>query len=724
MLRRRPHSRISSEDQWRRCVHDGTALVDGAVQLPWTEASSSALEEFEPGLQVGGLDFDRRCRAYRTIPEDGRVERLPWADAERGAVDVFAAPPAAEHGDFRPHEGARTPSSDPRALAIDDDGRLFLAETGNRRVLVFDLLGRRLLRSIEFDAPPLDLASSGREVWALLGGAAPRVARFGARSAIVDEPLATDVTAPARIERDPRDGALLVLDRAGTADARIHAVGGTHRDLAVPFATDLTVRALDAHESELVVARGADEELPRFAVAADAIEQLPPLRARGYDGRGIAFGPDGRVAYVRAGVVRQALLARPRFATSGRVVTFRLDSGEFGARWGRLALEGCMPRGTSVRVHAIVADEPPAGAELAPSPPVNAAHVEIRRPDLTPPLLPAALEPPATEPGQALAVRDGDPFESFARVEADDPFRWYEAPVLADRGRYLWLVLELRGTSRRSPRVRAVTVERPGHDLLDRIPAVFSRDPFAADFLQRFLAPAEGELSTLYSHAAERHVLLDPRSAPEEMLPWLASFVGLTLDERLSAEQKRTLVSEATWLFRFRGTVDGLTRLLEIVAGAPVLVVEHFRLRGLGVGLVGDPDRPTSSSILGAGFRVGGGLDGASEGAEPGAGADAFAHRFTVVVRAPLTEHREAVVRHALEVHRPAHTLYELCSTSAGMRVGRGLHVGLTAILGETSGFDPLVLGQTLLGRHAVVGQPRLGTAPGGDRTGRDTHVG
>jgi hypothetical protein len=69
-----------------------------------------------------------------------------------------------------------------------------------------------------------------------------------------------------------------------------------------------------------------------------------------------------------------------------------------------------------------------------------------------------------------------------------------------------------------------------------------------------------------------------------------------------------------------------------------------------------------------------------------------------------------------LDVHRPAHTLFELCTVGSGMRVGYGLHVGLLSIIGRTGGWGQLRLGGRL-GRDAILGRPeagmRVGDAPG-----------
>ena len=128
-------------------------------------------------------------------------------------------------------------------------------------------------------------------------------------------------------------------------------------------------------------------------------------------------------------------------------------------------------------------------------------------------------------------------------------------------------------------------------------------------------------------------------------------------------DARRKLIQEAMWLFRFRGTVRGLQRFLEIYLGVKPILIEKFRLRGLGGALLGDATGLASGSVLGAGFRIGGAIGESETQVLTGTIKDAFdthAHRFTVIVPAALTEDQMEVVRNILDVHRPAHTLVDV----------------------------------------------------------------
>src|SRR5262249_37026443 len=135
----------------------------------------------------------------------------------------------------------------------------------------------------------------------------------------------------------------------------------------------------------------------------------------------------------------------------------------------------------------------------------------------------------------------------------------------------------------------------------------------------------------------------------------------------------------------------------------------------------------TSTSVVGYGFRVGGAVGQEEEVALGGSIEDAFrthAHRFTVIIPAVLAPEQLATVEDILPVHRPPHTLFAACTVGGGMRVGRGLLLEVSSVIGRTGGFSTLQLGKATLGRGAIVGRPVPGVRIASNALGRDTVVG
>ena len=154
---------------------------------------------------------------------------------------------------------------------------------------------------------------------------------------------------------------------------------------------------------------------------------------------------------------------------------------------------------------------------------------------------------------------------------------------------------------------------------LKYLPAIYSAD----DFLGRFLLIFETILSPIDRTIGNLHYYFDAQMAPPELLPWLASWLGLALDERWPEDQRRALILAAVELYQWRGTRRGLSEFLKLYTGLTPEITEH------GVGRRGVT------------------------------AADAF--KFTVRLRVPdPAQVDRAVVEAIIETEKPAHTGYTL----------------------------------------------------------------
>ncbi|MFJ7204030.1 phage tail protein [Streptomyces sp. NPDC098789] len=693
---------LADADQWARCAHESTALLDeGGVCLAWEPEP----ERGPPpaGHGPAGLAFDRWGRAYRSHPRTGRVEVLPTTCTGSAAG--------------APHQPPGTLCV-PRGLAVDTAQRLYIAESGAGAVQVVDLWAERPLRRV----PVRDAARPHRRPLDL-------TAHCGAVVALLTRPAGLVLL---RGRRDPRPGPVLrppagaaglrptrIADHAGQVHVLWTGPGGGRavvaradgsRPLVVPDAGDLDFTA----EGTLVVARGPGRPLRLFRPDGASWAEIEPLRAPGYDGGAMTVAPDGRIAFTTAHGTARTAGPAARYTPAGRVVCYRLDAAEYRTRWGRVFLDACVPPGTDVRISCLTSDEDTVPDPLPRTPPVRGGRV-VRHPELTPPL-PSADQVAAHLPDPAPLFRRPTGREwPWAQIAPDDGYDTYEAPVTAPPGRYLWIVLQLTGTLRLTPRVRGLRVERPGHRLPGQLPRAWSRDEGDADFLQRFLAPAEGLLHELDGRAAERTLLLDPDATPQEALGWLAGLVGLALDRRWPVAARRALVAQAYDLFRIRGTVACLERILRLFLPLPISVVESWRLRGLGGAVLGaGPGGPPAPAVGGAASTSGALGRFTVGGTRPGEdGYTATAHRFSVLIPADLGAEQLEVVRAVVEAHKPAHTLVDICPLGAGMRIGRTLHLGLTSVVGPGAAWGPAVVGSVRIGDDGIVGVPAVGARVG-----------
>jgi phage tail-like protein len=87
------------------------------------------------------------------------------------------------------------------------------------------------------------------------------------------------------------------------------------------------------------------------------------------------------------------------------------------------------------------------------------------------------------------------------------------------------------------------------------------------DFLRRFLGIFETIWEPLEQRQNHISMYFSPRTCPASWLPWFASWFGIEVQEHWPEPRVRALIAEASDLYRWRGTVYGLTRMLEVCTG-------------------------------------------------------------------------------------------------------------------------------------------------------------
>ena len=112
---------------------------------------------------------------------------------------------------------------------------------------------------------------------------------------------------------------------------------------------------------------------------------------------------------------------------------------------------------------------------------------------------------------------------------------------------------------------------RSPHPLGPTLPALYQED----DFAQRMLSAFDEVIAPVYATLDSFDAYLDPHLTPEDFLSWLATWVGIGLDESWDEERRREVVARAVELYRLRGTAIGLAAQVEISTGGTVEIVEN-----------------------------------------------------------------------------------------------------------------------------------------------------
>ncbi len=262
---------------------------------------------------------------------------------------------------------------------------------------------------------------------------------------------------------------------------------------------------------------------------------------------------------------------RPRYVDRGRIRSAPFDSEITACTWHRIFLDACLPPETTVRVESRASD-----------------HLD-RLSDQ-----PWEPEPDFYQRDAGAEIPYYDPFPD-SNSERVDQGTW-ELLLQHAEGRYLQLRLTLTGNERAAPRLYALRAYAPRFSYLDEyMPDLYQENEASAEFLERFLANAEGILTGIEGRIATVRALFDVRTVPDEYLDWLGTWFGASFDPALGPRRKRLFLKHAVELFNQRGTLAGLARMLALVLDSCV-DESLFTPAGIAaaVGRPGDADERTT----------------------------------------------------------------------------------------------------------------------------------
>lgn len=147
------------------------------------------------------------------------------------------------------------------------------------------------------------------------------------------------------------------------------------------------------------------------------------------------------------------------------------------------------------------------------------------------------------------------------------------------RGRYLWVKLELGGSETSTPCIDRMRIYFPRMSLLDYLPAVYQENEASREFLSRYLAIFGSMLDDMEEKIDNIAELFDAETVSGSVMDWLASWLGIAVDDNWDDATLRKLIIKAPYIFARRGTREALEMFLEIFTGVKPLIVEHFQFK-------------------------------------------------------------------------------------------------------------------------------------------------
>jgi phage tail-like protein len=247
----------------------------------------------------------------------------------------------------------------------------------------------------------------------------------------------------------------------------------------------------------------------------------------------------------------------PKLYEQGQLLTRAIDSGIPRCRWHRVRIDADVPSGTSLEIAVATSEPMPDGSEPSPRGDRN---------------------------------REGE-WKDF-KAGVPHPLDWQVAPAGAmdflinqPPGRLLYVRLRLKllkKNQQATPVVRRVRLDFPRVTSLEHLPAVYRDSPEAEDFTERFLSLFDAVIGDLDRAIERAPALLDSEGVPDDVLPWLGSFLDLVFDPAWNPELRRKVMRALPELYRRRGTIAGLTETVRLIFGVKPVIQELATERDWG----------------------------------------------------------------------------------------------------------------------------------------------
>jgi phage tail-like protein len=451
---------------------------------------------------------------YWTDPGANRILRRDGCDGSRALLPCLSGEGEGP-GRFRT----------PRGLLFHRGrGLLLVADSGNHRVQLLD--PGSLQNSLQimgvwdgFDTPWTLAADPAGDVY-VVDFSRREVQKFNARGDALPgfwENAGAKLARPVDVAVGVVDGEtrIFVLDRDHSRIFVFDPAGTPQGDFALPDGGDLL--GLLWAGGELLVGDNARRRLLAYTAKGELIGE-----AEGFEGpvAALAAGSHGDLWVHPGGAAEPVRLHLGAAHARSGVLWSHAPFGP-GTRpvlWNRLqALGGPLASGAHLRLFFHTADDKNA-------------------------------KPPAPDPAKKT------PFEGWQPLPQDA----LQGLVRGTPAKYLWVGAHFTGEGRQSPAVPQMRIDfdHAGYD--QSLPAIYRSQTPDPELLARFLALFESLFTEVEEETAHLGRFFDPAVAPVSWLPWLAGWLGLTLDGDWGEEKRRQAIAGAFAAGARRGTVSGL----------------------------------------------------------------------------------------------------------------------------------------------------------------------
>jgi phage tail-like protein len=226
------------------------------------------------------------------------------------------------------------------------------------------------------------------------------------------------------------------------------------------------------------------------------------------------------------------------------------------------------------------------------------------------------------------------------------------------------------------PRETEIVLRICRRNLISFLPQIFQQSEMegGGSFLRGFLNVVQHVHDSVVDRIRSLHSLFDPRTTEPEFIPWLASWLAITLNPDWSALQRRKMLMAAMQLFPDRGTAKAIREFVRIYVGAKVEIEENaWPYEGFRIGI---------HSTIGADTVILPPMN--------------LAHCFVVRLDKPVSKVPDdeiIKIHQIIQTQKPAHTSYFLAFSDEEETgtMGAFMAIGMAPAEAVDAGFQPVI---------------------------------
>ncbi|WP_341878102.1 phage tail protein [Defluviitalea saccharophila] len=236
----------------------------------------------------------------------------------------------------------------------------------------------------------------------------------------------------------------------------------------------------------------------------------------------------------------------------GTLLSTALDGGEKQMKWHRMTIDADIPEDTFIKVSVFSRDT----KEIY----INDEEIDLDD----------YLRDPNISFKQKDTLLQSFWTEEFINVK--------DVLLHKHRGRFIWYKISLIGNEEDTPTINRIRIFYPMVSFIQYLPEIYQAHPESSDFLIRFLGIFQNMMLDLETEIDNISRYFDPDIVDREFLYWLSSWLGIEDVYLWEEDSLRTLIKNAVYLYKKKGTKEGIEKIVELFTGQKPYIVENHVL--------------------------------------------------------------------------------------------------------------------------------------------------